>query len=559
MPKLCKTSVKLSLLLGAAALLAVAMDTPQGALAQSPPAAEADLLIANGRVVDGSGGPWRQANVAIKGDTIVYVGNAPVKAKRTINAAGRVVSPGFIDMHQHSEFGLSFDGRGLSMVTQGVTTGVLGEHLSAGPVLGPAVDDPMMITPPVKRTWTTLGGFFDTLTKKGIGLNVVSYVGAGQVRSSVMGYENRNPTPADMAKMKELIVQAMHEGAFGLSAGLVYVPNSFFTTAQMIELAKTAAGMGGIYAPHMRAGDPVASLRETIAIAKGAHIPAEIFHVGMTVANNPQFADVVMQARAQGIDVTANAYPYTVGWTYVRQLIPVWAQEGNAAAITERLKKPEMRAKAVKEMQAANPPVSYGKWTISSANLAYDGKTFQQLADSRHVSVEEAMIDFLVAQKAEGFQIGPEDTSKDQIEAETFKQPWVDVGSDGIALPAGVHTAFGRPHPRSFGTFTKILADVVRKRHVLTLEEAIRKMTSQPANRLGLADRGLVRQGMKADIVVFNPDTVTNTSTFAKPDTYSTGIDWVLINGQAVVVNAKPTNALPGKVLRGPGYKPASP
>jgi N-acyl-D-aspartate/D-glutamate deacylase len=547
--------ISASLLLGAAAALAVAMDTPRAAFAQSPPATEADLLIAGGRVVDGSGGPWRQANVAIKGDTIVYVGNAPVKAKRTINAAGRVVSPGFIDMHAHSEFGLSLDGRGLSMITQGVTTNVLGEHLSAGPVLGPAVDDPMMVTPPVKRSWTTLGGFFDYLTKKGIGLNVVSYVGAGQVRASVMGYEDRTPTPAEMAKMKELIVQAMHEGAFGLSAGLVYVPNSFNTTAQMIELAKVAAGMGGIYSVHMRAGDPIVSLRETIAIAKGAHIPAEIFHVGMTVANNPQFAVVVNQARAQGIDITANAYPYTVGWTYVRQLIPVWAQEGDAAAITERLKKPEMRAKVVKEMQQVSKG-AYGKWTISSANLAFDGKTFQQLADSRHESVEEAMIDFLVAQKAEGFQIGPEDPSKDQIEAETYKQPWVDVGSDGIALPAGVHTAFGRPHPRSFGTFTKILADVVRKRHVLTLEEAIRKMTSQPANRLGLADRGLLRQGMKADVVVFNPDTVTNTSTFAKPDTYSTGIDWVLINGQPVVANAKPTNALPGRVLRGPGYKP---
>ncbi len=530
-------------------------DVPQMALAQSPPMGEADLLIAGGRVVDGSGGPWRQANVAVTGDSIVYVGNAPVKAKRIINAAGMVVSPGFIDMHEHSEFGLSLDGRGLSMVTQGVTTGVLGEHLSAGPVLGPAVDDPMMVTPPVKRTWTTLGGFFDYLTKKGIGMNVVSYVGAGQVRASVMGYENRDPTPAEMAKMKALIVQAMHEGAFGLSAGLVYVPNSFDTTAQMIELAKVAASMGGIYSVHMRAGKPEDGLRETIAIAKGAHIPAEIFHVGMTVAHNPDFAQIVQQARAQGIDITANAYPYTVGWTYVRQLIPVWAQEGDAAAITARLKQPEVRAKVVKEMQAHPATPGYGQYTISSANPAFDGHTFQQIADQRHESVEEAMVDFLVAQKAEGFQIGPADPSMDQKEAETFKYPWVDIGSDGIALPAGVHTAFGRPHPRSFGTFTRILADVVRKRHVLTLEEAIRKMTSQPANRLGLADRGLLRQGMKADIVVFDSDTVADTSTFAKPDTYSKGIGWVLINGKAVVADGKPTNALPGRVLHGPGYK----
>ena len=228
----------------AAGLLALLAGSSSLLLAQSPPEGEADILITNGKVIDGTGGPWRQANVAIKGDTIVYIGNAPVKAKKVINVSGQAVTPGFIDMHAHSEFGLSLDGRGLSMITQGVTTEVLGEHLSAGPVLGPAVDDPMMVTPPVKRSWTTLGGFFDFLTKKGIGPNVVSYVGAGQVRASVMGYENRNPTPAEMDRMKQLIVQAMHEGAFGLSAGLVYVPNSFDSTAQMIELAKVAAGHG---------------------------------------------------------------------------------------------------------------------------------------------------------------------------------------------------------------------------------------------------------------------------------------------------------------------------
>jgi N-acyl-D-amino-acid deacylase len=539
----------------AVGLLALLMPagSPSKVFAESPPEGEADLLIANGKVIDGSGSPWRQGNVAIKGDTIVYVGNAPVRAKKVINAAGMAVTPGFIDMHAHSEFGLSLDGRGLSMVTQGVTTEVLGEHLSAGPVLGPAVDDPMMITPPVRRTWTTLGGFFDFLTKKGIGPNVVSYVGAGQVRASVMGYENRTPTPAEMDRMKQFIVQAMHEGAFGLSAGLVYVPNSFDTTAQMIELAKVAAGLGGIYSVHMRAGEGNAGVLETVQIAKGAHIPTEIFHVGMTVARNPEFVRIVEQARSQGIDITANAYPYTVGWTYVRQLIPVWAQEGNAPAITARLKQPDVRARVVKELQ--QKPGQYAAWTVSSANPKFDGHTFRQIADSLHESVEEAMVDFLITQKAEGFQIGPADPSMDQKEAESFKLPWVDVGSDGIALPAGVHTAFGRPHPRSFGTFTHILADVVRNRHILTLEEAIHKMTSQPADRLGIADRGLLRQGMKADVVVFDPATVRDTSTYAKPDQYSKGIGWVLINGTPVVANGNPTNALPGRVLHGPAYK----
>jgi N-acyl-D-amino-acid deacylase len=559
MPKLHKVTGRraqgIIVLLASVALLTI--NAPIKGVAQSPPAGEADILITNAKVVDGSGGPWRQGNVAIKGDTIVYVGNAPVRAKKVIDAAGMVVSPGFIDMHCHSEFGLSFDGRGLSMITQGVTLEVMGEHLSAGPVLGPAVDDPMMVTPPVKRTWTTLGGFFDFLTKKGIGPNVLSYVGAGQVRASAMGYENRTPTAAEMARMKELIVQAMHEGAFGLSAGLVYVPNSFDTTDQMIELAKVAASYGGIYSVHMRAGKGDAGLLETIQIAKDAHIPTEIFHVGMSVARDPNFAPTIEKARAEGIDITANAYPYTIGWTYIRQLIPVWAQEGNADAITARLKQPDVRARVVKELQ--EHPGRYADYTVSSANPKFDDHTFREIAADLHESTEEAMVDYLIAQKAEGFQIGPADTSADQIEAESYRYPWIDVGSDGIALPAGVHTSFGKPHPRSFGTFVRILGDVVRNRHVLTLEEAVRRMTSQPANRLGITDRGLLHQGMKADVVIFDPATVTDTSTYAKPDQYAKGVAWVFVNGTAVVANGSPTNALPGRVVRGPAYKPGTP
>jgi N-acyl-D-amino-acid deacylase len=541
----------------AAALSLLLVGLPgSNAFAQSPPAEEADVLIKGGHVIDGTGGPWMMADVAIKGDRIVYVGRAPVKAKRIIDATGKVVTPGFFDMHAHSEFGLSLDGRGLSMVTQGVTTEVLGEHLSAGPVLGPAVDDPMMITPPVKRTWTTLAGFFSFLEKKGIGLNVASYVGAGQVRASVMGYEDRTPTPAEMDQIKKLIAQAMEEGAFGLSAGLVYVPNSFDTTEQMIEFAKVAASYGGIYSVHMRTGDDK-GLLETFQIAKGANIPVEIFHIGGTIAHNPNFVRLIEQARSEGIDVTANAYPYTVGWTYVRQLIPAWAQAGDAAAITARLKQPEVRVRVVAALHA--DPRPFAKYTISSANLDYDGHTFQQVADRTHTSVEEAMVDFLIAQKAEGFQIGPPDPTMEAGVAAAFQNPWVDVGSDGIALPAGVHTSFGNPHPRSFGTHTRVLAKYVREEHVLTLAEAVRKMTSQPANRLGVSDRGILRQGMKADVVVFDPATVQDMSTYAKPDQYSKGIAWVLVNGTAVVADGTPTNALPGRVLKGPGYKAGTP
>jgi N-acyl-D-aspartate/D-glutamate deacylase len=527
--------------------------------AQSPPAGEVDLLIVNGHVIDGTGSPWMQENVAIKGDRIVYVGRAPVKAKKTLDVHGLVVSPGFIDMHSHSEFGLALDGRALSKVTQGITTELMGEHLSAGPVLGPAVDDPMMVAPPVKRTWTTLGGFFSYLQKKGIGINVASYVGAGQVRASAMGYAKREPTPAEWDRTKQLIRQAMEEGAMGLSMGLYYAPNSFYSTQQLIDLAKVAGDMGGFSTIHTRPGPDLSGVKEAIAIAKGAHIPMEILHVGMGIAHNPEMAATIERARAAGIDVTANAYPYTVGWTYVRQLLPVWAQVGTADDITARLKDPVQRAKVIADLQKKPGKGFYGRWTISSANLAYDGKTLQQLADAEHVSVEEAMVDYLAKNHAEGFQIGPANPSFDQKEAETFRYPWIDVGSDGISLPAGVHTGFGKPHPRSFGSHARILAEVVRHWHVLTLEQAVRQLSSQAADRMGLHDRGLIRQGMKADVVVFNPDTVKDNSTWAKPDVYASGISWVFVNGTAVVANGKPTNALPGQIVRGPGYKPGTP
>ena len=528
--------------------------------AQSPTAGEADILIQNGHVIDGTGGPWIQENVAITGDRIVYVGRAPVKARRVIDATGKVVSPGFIDMHSHSEFGLALDGRGLSKVTQGVTTEVMGEHLSAGPVLGPAVDDPMMVTPPVKRSWTTLGGFFSYLQKKGIGPNVASYVGAGQVRASAMGYQNRQPTPAEMDRIKQLIRQGMEEGAFGLSNGMSYVPNMFFDTAQLIELCKVAAEYGGIFTIHIRnvgAGDPRdKGLKEAIAIAKGAHIPVEIFHLGASAGMDPDdFIKDVQQARADGVDITGNSYPYETGWTYLTQSLPAWAQEGDSAEIVARLQKPDTRARILSEMKDRN----FAGLKVASVNPAFDGKLLPQIASEMHVTPQEALLDILIKQKGEGFQIGMPTGARARIVAQMLNNPWMDIGSDGIALPADARTSFGSPHPRSFGSSTRLLAEYVRQQHVFTIEEAVRKMTSLPADRLGLADRGILRQGMKADVVVFDPATVKDMATYENPAQYSRGIDWVLVNGKPVVEGGKPTNALPGQVLRGPGYKPGTP
>ncbi|OAI44898.1 hypothetical protein AYO42_03995 [Rhizomicrobium sp. SCGC AG-212-E05] len=527
--------------------------------AQSPPSAQVDILIKNGRVVDGTGGSWFRADVAITGDRIVYVGRAPVKARRVIDAAGKVVSPGFIDMHSHSEFGLSLDGRGLSKVTQGITTEVMGEHLSAGPVLGPATDDPMMVTPPVKRTWTTLGGFFSYLQKKGIGLNVASYIGAGQVRASAMGYENRQPTPAEMDKIKQLIRQGMEEGAFGLSNGMSYVPNMFFDTAQLIELCKVAASYGGIFTIHIRnvsPGDPRdKGLKEAIEIAKGARIPVEIFHLGASAQMEPDlFIRDVQQARADGVDITGNSYPYETGWTYLTQALPAWAQEGDSAAIVARLQKPDTRSRILAEMKDRD----FSTLKVASVNPEFDGKRLTQIADEMHVSPQEALLNILVNMKGEGFQIGLPTGKRDAIVTQMLNNPWMDIGSDGIALPADVRTSFGSPHPRSFGSHTRLLSEYVRERHVFSLEEAVRKMTSLPANRLGLADRGILREGLKADVVVFDPATIKDMATYENPAQYSQGVDWVLVNGKAVVADGKPTNALPGHVLRGPGYRPGT-
>jgi len=547
--KIGRTALALFLLAGAAV-----------ADAQVPPAAQVDILIKNGHVVDGTGAPWFQADVGITGDKIVYVGRAPVRAKQVIDAAGKVVSPGFIDMHSHSEFGLSLDGHAFSKITQGITTEVMGEHLSAGPVLGPAVDDPMMVTPPVKRSWTTLGGFFSYLQKKGIGLNVASYVGAGQVRASAMGYENRQPTSAEMDRIKQLIRQGMEEGAFGLSNGMSYVPNMFFSTAQLIDLCKVAGSYGGIFTIHIRnvaPGDPRdKGLKEAIEIAKGAHIPVEIFHLGASAGMDPDdFIRDVQQARADGVDITGNSYPYETGWTYLTQSLPAWAQEGDSAAIVARLQNPASRSRILDEMKDRN----FATLKVASVNPDFDGKLLPQIASEMRVSPSEALLNILVKQKGEGFQIGMPTGARAKIVAQMLNNPWMDIGSDGIALPAGVRTSFGSPHPRSFGSHTRLLSEYVREQHLFTVEEAVRKMTSLPANRLGLADRGVLRQGMKADVVVFDPATVKDTATYEKPDQYSQGIAWVLVNGKAVVADSKPTNALPGQVLRGPGYKPGTP
>jgi N-acyl-D-amino-acid deacylase len=375
-----------------------------------------------------------------------------------------------------------------------------------------------------------------------------------------MGYGHATPTTVQMDRMKQLIREGMEEGAFGLSNGLAYVPNMFFDTAQLIELCKVAASYGGIFTIHIRnlsPGDPPdKGLKEAIEIAKGAHIPVEIFHLGASAHMNPnEFLRDVRQAREDGVDITGNSYPYETGWTYLFQSLPAWAQEGGPAAIVARLQKPDTRARILAEMKGHD----FSTLKVASMNLAFDGKPLPQIAAEMHVSPEEAIANILVKMKGEGFQIGLPTGARAAIVTQMLNNPWMDIGSDGISLPADVHTSFGSPHPRSFGSHSRLLAKYVREDHVFTLEEAIRKMTSLPADRLGLADRGILRQGMKADVVVFDPATIKDMATYENPAQYTKGVAWVLVNGKAVVADGKPTNALPGQVLRGPGYKPGTP
>lgn len=514
--------------------------------------AEVDLLIRGARVVDGTGGPWFLAQVAVSGDEIVSVGPEEPPAAQVLDAGGLTLAPGFIDMHAHSEYGLLVDPRALSKVAQGVTTEVLGEHLSAGPVLGPAVDDPMMVAPPIERDWTTLGGYLDRLEAAGVGPNVVSYVGSGQVRASVIGYEEREATAAELEAMEFLVAQAMEEGAFALASGMAYIPNAFASTEELTALARVAAGYGGFYVSHLRSG--IEGLREGIAIARETGTALEIHHLNSTSGDRiAEYASVIAEARASGVEVTGNVYPYIAGWTYLRSLLPRWAQEGGVDRMLARLTDPEERERLLAELRAGESERPRWERTfVSSFRPEVDGLSILDLGVVRETSPEEALLDLLLEQEGEGFQISFGNTEPNLRQA--LAQPFTHIGSDGSALAAGMRTPMGKPHPRSFGTHPRVLAKYVREEGLLSLEEAIRKMTSAPANRLGLTDRGLVRPGMRADLVLFDADTVRDDASFQEPERYPRGIEWVFVNGVAVIAAGTPTDALPGQVLRGPGY-----
>jgi N-acyl-D-amino-acid deacylase len=564
----------------AAAILSSACGTPRQApaLSEPAPAAQArtfDVVIANGRVVDGTGAPWFRADVGITGDRIAALGNlASARARTRIDAAGQVVAPGFIDLLGQSEFNLLVDSRAASKITQGITTEITGEGASIAPV-----NDAMMADRKatydffkVAQDWRTLGEYFARLTRSTTAVNVGTFVGSGGLRDYVVGKENRPASAAEMAQMKALVAEAMADGALGLSSSLQYVPNRFSTTDELVELARVAREHGGIYITHQRseANAIFESIDEVLTIAERADVPTEIWHLKTAYrANWGKMTEVLRRldaARARGLRVSANIYPYDRASNGLDACLPVWVREGGTDAMLKRLQDPETRARVKRDMDDPDAPFEnqwFGSGGPSGVMLSsvldpalrkYEGMSFDAIGKAMGKDPRDAAIDLVIADKAESSVIISIMRESDVVEA--MRTPWVSFDTDSGARAEDGPLSASKSHPRAWGTFTRILGKYVRQDGVLTLEDAIRKMTSQAAIRVGIADRGLVRPGMLADLVVFDPATVADRATFEQPNRYSVGVRHVLVNGRAVVADGTITSERPGRALRGPGYRP---
>lgn len=525
---------------------------------------EYDLVIINGTVVDGSGSPGIPADIAIRNDTIVRVGKLDrPRAARVIDATGLTMAPGFIDTHSHSDYTLLVDGTAQSKIRQGVTTEILGESESAGPLVGKASTN---LPYGLKPDWKTLGGYFDRLEKSGTSVNVASYVGASQVRSCVVGEDvSREPTSEEMLEMKRLVRQAMEDGAFGLSSALTVPPQTYVSKQQLLHMAAEVEPFGGIYATHVRTGDsPYAGEEEALAIGRSVGIPVEFVHLNNTDRKMwgkvYLLRDMIEAARAAGNTVSASRYPYIAGQNNLRAMVPPWGLEGTREQMLARLRDPAQRKRMEKDIDEGIPGwfnhyrlmQSWDNVRVASVtvekNKVWLGKSVSEIAKTTGKHPTDALFDLLIEEggsvPAIYFMMSEEDVRF------TLKLPWVSIGSDGYAYrPDGV-LGSGKPHPRSYGAFPRVLGKYVREERVLTLEDAIRKMTSLSAAKLGLKDRGILRAGMKADVAVFNANTVIDKATFEDPHQYPVGIEYVVVNGKVVLDKGQHTGAKPGRALR---------
>jgi dihydroorotase/N-acyl-D-amino-acid deacylase len=543
-----------------------------------PPAPAApepyDVVIADGRIVDGTGNPWFYGDVAIRGDRVVAVGRVDrAGARRVVEAKGLVVAPGFVDMLGQSETALLIDPRAQSKVYQGVTTEITGEGGSIAPQNDYTIAEqrPFLDHFHLTVDWRTLGEYFARFERDRPAVNLATYVGAAQVRQYVLRDEDRAPTPEELDRMRALVEQAMRDGAVGLSTALIYAPGNYAKTEELVELAKVAARYGGVYATHMRnVGDSeMAAIDEAIRIGREANIPVEIFHLKVAGKQNWGKMSAVLAkieaARAEGIDVTADQYPYVAGATSLGASLPPWVHEGGNAKFVERLRDPAVRERLKREVRAHEPGwddfyvhVGGGEGILVASVLdrslaKYEGKRISEVARMMGKADElDALIDLVVADNGQAGAIYFL-MSEDDVRL-ALQRPWVGVGSDHQAVALDGPLAEGRAHPRGFGTFPRILGHYVRAEGVLTLEQAVRKMTSLAANRVHLADRGLLKAGFFADVVVFDPAAIRDVATFEDPNRLSTGVRYVLVNGELVLDDGRQTGARPGRALRGPGW-----
>ena len=540
---------------------------------QSPP--PFDVLITGGRIVDGTGAPWFEGDIAVAGDRIAAVGRLSGRqAHRTIDASGLVVAPGFIDMLGQSEFNVLVDGRAASKIMQGVTTEITGEGASIAPVNDGMIREgkPNWDHFKVVQDFTTIAGYFERLeTRSRTTINIGTFVGAGGVRDHVIGSDNVPSTPAALERMKALVAEAMRDGALGLSSSLQYVPDRFNTTDDLVELAKVAASFGGVYLTHLRSesGKIDEALDETFAVAERAKIPAEIWHLKTAYKANwgrmPAVLKRLEEARSRGLDVTANQYPYTRAANDLDSCLPTWVREGTTDQMLTRLKDPKMRERIKAEMDDPGTTGWENQWygsgggdgvmvaSVLNADLRkYEGMTLTQIGRAMGKDARDALIDIVIADQGQTACIISIMDEADVRAA--LAHPLVSIDTDSGARAEDGPLSESRSHPRAWGTFARILGKYVREEKLLTLEEAVRKMTSRSAARVGLHDRGILRPGMAADITIFDPAAIRDVSTFEDPNHYSVGVRHVLVNGRAVVADGAITGERPGRPLRGPGY-----
>ena len=534
-----------------------------------------DLIFAGGRVVDGTGAPWFRADVGVIGGRIASIGNlAKATARRRIDASHLVIAPGFIDMMGQSEYRILVDNRVASKITQGITTEITGEGSSIAPLNQRMIEEGRDVWSRYGLTpdWTTLAGYWEAFMRTRSAVNLGTFVGAGGIRNLVIGKENRRARPEELEIMKAAVARAMEEGALGLSTALIYVPDRYASTDEIIALARVAASYGGSYITHQRDegndnnGGIDASLDEVFRIAREAAIPAEIYHLKTSGKENwgrmPAVLKRLEEARVQGLDVSADQYPWTASSNGLVDSLPSWLQEGSLEQLLARLRDPATRGRAKREFLAENPDWPEGASRIlltSVLNLdlkKYEGRTIAEIARDEGKDPLDTVMDIVLADHGNTMRV-TFGMSEEDVRA-ALRHPFVSMCSDSETSAEDGILSREKSHPRAWATTARILGHYVREAKLITLEEAVRKMTSLPASRMRLRDRGLLRPGMAADIVAFDPDTVQERSTYADPNHYSQGFEYVAVNGELVVDGGKITDARPGRSILGPGIRPGS-